>query len=108
MKLPAQRFHQLADQLGAEKVRRAATEVQLDHIAIAVKQRRNQGNLALQPMQIGGAAAMIAGDDAIAAAVETRADAERHRSEEHTSEIQSLMRISYAVFCLKKKNKTRR
>src|SRR3546814_7809048 len=30
-------------------------------------------------------------------------DAER--SEEHTSELQSLMRISYAVFCLKKKNK---
>src|SRR3546814_7939307 len=28
------------------------------------------------------------------------------RSEEHTSEPQSLMRISYAVFCLKKKNKT--
>src|SRR3546814_1101287 len=27
-----------------------------------------------------------------------------HRSEEHTSELQSLMRISYAVFCLKKKN----
>src|SRR3546814_1468482 len=26
-----------------------------------------------------------------------------HRSEEHTSELQSLMRISYAVFCLKKK-----
>src|SRR3546814_10801645 len=31
-----------------------------------------------------------------------------HRSEEHTSELQSLMRISYAVFCLKKKkNKTK-
>src|SRR3546814_9319239 len=28
----------------------------------------------------------------------------RPRSEEHTSELQSLMRISYAVFCLKKKN----
>src|SRR3546814_10138197 len=28
------------------------------------------------------------------------------RSEEHTSELQSLMRISYAVFCLKKKHKT--
>src|SRR3546814_3417810 len=27
-----------------------------------------------------------------------------HRSEEHTSELQSLMRISYAVFCLKKQN----
>src|SRR3546814_2676899 len=32
----------------------------------------------------------------------------RNRSEEHTSELQSLMRISYAVFCLKKKNKTKR
>src|SRR3546814_6312915 len=31
----------------------------------------------------------------------------RVRSEEHTSELQSLMRISYAVFCLKKKNHTR-
>src|SRR3546814_7786257 len=30
------------------------------------------------------------------------------RSEEHTSELQSLMRISYAVFCLKKKNNNRR
>src|SRR3546814_1741909 len=29
---------------------------------------------------------------------------DRSRSEEHTSELQSLMRISYAVFCLKKKN----
>src|SRR3546814_2829428 len=29
---------------------------------------------------------------------------EEARSEEHTSELQSLMRISYAVFCLKKKN----
>src|SRR3546814_7293059 len=29
------------------------------------------------------------------------------RSEEHTSELQSLMRISYAVFCLKKKNKNK-
>src|SRR3546814_4435797 len=34
---------------------------------------------------------------------ELMAEAE-HRSEEHTSELQSLMRISYAVFCLKKKN----
>src|SRR3546814_1042650 len=36
----------------------------------------------------------IIGDDLVTAA---------HRSEEHTSELQSLMRISYAVFCLKKK-----
>src|SRR3546814_3868713 len=33
-----------------------------------------------------------------------RAGFPRLRSEEHTSELQSLMRISYAVFCLKKKN----
>src|SRR3546814_8503168 len=32
-------------------------------------------------------------------------DLQAHRSEEHTSELQSLMRISYAVFCLKKKRK---
>src|SRR3546814_7680331 len=33
---------------------------------------------------------------------------EKARSEEHTSELQSLMRTSYAVFCLKKKTKTKR
>src|SRR3546814_17691968 len=36
-------------------------------------------------------------------AVAERRDANRLRSEEHTSELQSLMRISYAVFCLKNK-----
>src|SRR3546814_10476450 len=35
------------------------------------------------------------------------ANGEIIRSEEHTSELQSLMRISYAVFCLKKKNKNK-
>src|SRR3546814_4436808 len=45
------------------------------------------------PAAVPGAAAptVTAGDD-------------MQRSEEHTSELQSLMRISYAVFCLKKKN----
>src|SRR3546814_3893426 len=33
-----------------------------------------------------------------------QAQDQERRSEEHTSELQSLMRISYAVFCLKKKN----
>src|SRR3546814_6617551 len=53
----------------------------------------------------------VATDTEIEAHVDTRfeheavADTERRqRSEEHTSELQSLMRISYAVFCLKKKN----
>src|SRR3546814_1526859 len=43
-----------------------------------------------------GAAIAIGVDDGVAGG----------RSEEHTSELQSLMRISYAVFCLKKKNIT--
>src|SRR3546814_6587056 len=38
------------------------------------------------------------------AAFDPRTEARVRRSEEHTSELQSLMRISYAVFCLKKKN----
>src|SRR3546814_1444645 len=35
--------------------------------------------------------------------IDERIEHQRTRSEEHTSELQSLMRISYAVFCLKKK-----
>src|SRR3546814_2864076 len=35
--------------------------------------------------------------------IDVTTDADAMRSEEHTSELQSLMRISYAVFCLKKK-----
>src|SRR3546814_3216390 len=42
-------------------------------------------------------AAAMPGDDVVAGRIH------RRRSEEHTSELQSLMRISYAVFCLKKK-----
>src|SRR3546814_9695384 len=38
--------------------------------------------------------------------LEQRAVGHLHRSEEHTSELQSLMRISYAVFCLKNKKRT--
>src|SRR3546814_5443980 len=44
----------------------------------------------------------VGGDIALA---ERDGEFHTNRSEEHTSELQSLMRISYAVFCLKKKNK---
>src|SRR3546814_4145063 len=44
----------------------------------------------------------------LAGALGAGGDGDRHRSEEHTSELQSLMRISYAVFCLKKKSKKTR
>src|SRR3546814_5003706 len=57
-----------------------------------------------------GEPATVIGIDGLALLVERfdRLDGERLRlrSEEHTSELQSLMRISYAVFCLKKKNIT--
>src|SRR3546814_2884281 len=43
-------------------------------------------------------------EHAAAARCPARKRNRRGRSEEHTSELQSLMRISYAVFCLKKKN----
>src|SRR3546814_2257514 len=50
------------------------------------------------------AEAIGAGDCASAPCVaQDRAQGDRGRSEEHTSELQSLMRISYDVFCLKKK-----
>src|SRR3546814_1924583 len=45
----------------------------------------------------------FAGDLARIAEAKAPPPAPRFRSEEHTSELQSLMRISYAVFCLKKK-----
>src|SRR3546814_7830466 len=48
---------------------------------------------------LGGANVTLRGDDGIALGADVTA-----RSEEHTSELQSLMRTSYAVFCLKKKN----
>src|SRR3546814_6789048 len=47
------------------------------------------------------------GDRFVNALNRQRGDASITRSEEHTSELQSLMRISYAVFCLKKKKDTK-
>src|SRR3546814_4731094 len=49
-----------------------------------------------------GALGVSAGDTVVA--YDTHGLMSAARSEEHTSELQSLMRISYAVFCLKKKN----
>src|SRR3546814_6202514 len=50
------------------------------------------------PIQSGGIPPILEGRDLLGIAA-------TGRSEEHTSELQSLMRISYAVFCLKKKTK---
>src|SRR3546814_4891194 len=53
----------------------------------------------------GGGAGMVLKADVLGRAID-HAAAAHPRSEEHTSELQSLMRISYAVFCLKKKKNT--
>src|SRR3546814_954269 len=65
---------------------------QPDHLALAFGQRRDHG-LAHKIAHMG-AQVWLAGNSA------AHCD---QRSEEHTSELQSLMRLSYAVFCLKKK-----
>src|SRR3546814_5939557 len=78
---------------------------------------RNGGNQPQQPRraQSLGSGFLISSDgivvtnnhviaDADEITVRLYDDSEFPRSEEHTSELQSLMRISYAVFCLKKKN----
>src|SRR3546814_2177761 len=56
---------------------------------------------AMHPVVLGADSHAISGDWCGIAMAELGT---RARSEEHTSELQSLMRISYAVFCLKKKN----
>src|SRR3546814_3948224 len=62
---------------------------------------------ALSDVVEGGAAAFGVADAGAAIAGSTVQSSFDRRSEEHTSELQSLMRISYAVFCLKKnKNNT--
>src|SRR3546814_4084110 len=65
---------------------------------------RQQRALQRQPEDLGVLLEVPEGlKDDIRASIQRVSRATRHRSEEHTSELQSLMRISYAVFCLKKK-----
>src|SRR3546814_4663179 len=63
-------------------------QVMPNHPRLAISSEKARSGAAIQVSSVR---------DALAAAV--------RRSEEHTSELQSLMRISYAVFCLKKKKK---
>src|SRR3546814_6268682 len=60
------------------------------------------GSLTAEEREVRMLAAVTEQDEAMQRV--TKPLGEKQRSEEHTSELQSLMRISYAVFCLKKKN----
>src|SRR3546814_21053786 len=80
------RFATLLEVLGIRDIETVATA--------AVRDAANGGQFLEEIAQIGLAPRLISG------AEEARLSAQG-RSEEHTSELQSLMRISYAVFCLK-------
>src|SRR3546814_5535933 len=67
-----------------------------------------QAHAVARDFGVAGTAPMIETMARSGKAIEQMIDTEgESRSEEHTSEFQSLMRISYAVFCLKKKTKNR-
>src|SRR3546814_2110557 len=70
------------------------------HAGLAEQERRLHAAPFLQPQHQHRKRAVAA---LSGVRCEAGQDAAQHRSEEHTSELQSLMRISYAVFCLKKK-----
>src|SRR3546814_1675443 len=75
-----------------------AGEMAQDRIAVRLDDRLAIGRnpvLESRDREIAGIGARMIADQPVG---------KQDRSEEHTSELQSLMRISYAVFCLKKKN----
>src|SRR3546814_9327865 len=92
----------------AQGVRRLFDEFGLTHeqAAQAIGRSRSATSNLLRLMNLAAAVQtmLLAGDiDMGHARALLAVDAAMQRSEEHTSELQSLMRISYAVFCLKKK-----
>ncbi len=74
----AQRLQQPGDLRGAKEVRRAAAEMQLHHLPVRIEQGGDAVDLRVQHLQIMRATTLVAGDDAVAAAVEAGALAERH------------------------------
>src|SRR3546814_10481119 len=85
--LPLARTGEKVD--GRTPVRKHGPRPMVDHLRRSDAQRPGTAGTLGQPRPSGGRRARETGA--------------RIRSEEHTSELQSLMRISYAVFCLKKK-----
>src|SRR3546814_6267859 len=95
-------------------VRSASAAVGEQHLAVGELRERDvdRGRGALEPALLAVGAVLLDARSHVQALVVGEAPVEVDlavavavdRSEEHTSELQSLMRISYAVFCLKKKN----
>src|SRR3546814_1600347 len=104
---------------GAALERAAESELQaLEFIVVALAHRervadRDRPDRRAPHQRDAGGHAQLVGIEGVdvlehVSEVDERGDARGRRSEEHTSELQSLMRNSYAVFCLKKKNNTTR
>src|SRR3546814_4503864 len=92
--------HQLAEVLRLLAL--VGLQLELAELGYAVDQPRNVGpEVALDIVE--GCDRVL--DRIMKKTGDDRSRIELFRSEEHTSELQSLMRISYAVFCLKKKKK---
>src|SRR3546814_5487837 len=83
--------------LGPERLRRAARD------AIVLHPGPINRGIEIDPVVADGPQSRVLQQVANGVAVRMAVLSELLRSEEHTSELQSLMRISYAVFCLKKK-----
>src|SRR3546814_4971423 len=87
-----------------------AGDILLDYHGVGTGRKQGAGEDAHRLAGCHGAIGCGAGgafaDDGPRTGQIVEADRIAVRLEEHTSELQSLMRISYAVFCLKKKNKT--
>jgi hypothetical protein len=77
-KMLADDFHQPLHLVVAEEGRRAAAEMQLDHVAAAFQRRLLHGNFLAQVLDVLGGAAVILGDDLVAGAVVADRVAERY------------------------------
>src|SRR3546814_5056320 len=90
-------------------VERRLVEAGLDVRRVVVRHVGGEGDLGDRLLLVGAGdaeLALVELDVLDRGLHEVRCDLAALRSEEHTSELQSLMRISYAVFCLKKKKTT--
>src|SRR3546814_5403353 len=98
----------------AGQIGRAAPALRADPTTVSRRIRRLESSLKQvlfeqdrdgQKLTAAGRALLLRAEDMERCASAIGEEGREGRSEEHTSELQSLMRISYAVFCLKKKNK---
>src|SRR3546814_1044698 len=97
--VPGPDDHQAEPEIDMRRSPRLQRPIIIRHLALAITER---GEPQDQPRADGAERITVP-----AAAIVARRDVDQRvrRSEEHTSELQSLMRSSYAVFCLKKKTK---